>query len=87
MKNTSVYEIVNLGNSHPIKLTDLVKAIETILQKEAIINWQPMQPGDAEFTYADISKAQKLLNYHPGTPLEEGLKNFIAWYNEVMVEN
>jgi UDP-glucuronate 4-epimerase len=83
MNNKNVYEIVNLGNSHPIKLTDLVKAIETILQKQAIINWQPMQPGDAEFTYADISKAQKLLNYHPSTPLEEGLKNFIAWYNEV----
>ena len=83
MKNTGVYEIVNLGNSHPIKLSDLVKAIETILDKKAIIEWQPMQPGDAEFTYADIGKAQKLLNYHPSTPLEEGLKNFIAWHNSL----
>ena len=46
MKNTGVYEIVNLGNSHPIKLSDLVKAIETILGKQAIIEWQPMQPCD-----------------------------------------
>ena len=60
-----------------------LKAIETILGKKAIIDWQPMQPGDAEFTYADISKAQKLLNYRPSTPLEEGLKNFVAWYNEI----
>jgi len=84
MNNQGVYEIVNLGNSHPVKLMELVNTIENILVKKAIINWQPMQPGDAEFTYADISKAQKLLNYHPSTSLEEGLRNFIGWYNSLM---
>jgi len=82
MDNKGVYEIINLGNSHPVKLNELVKAIEKILGKEAIIQWLPMQPGDAEFTYADISKAAKLLNYHPSTLLETGLTNFINWYQQ-----
>ena len=83
MQNESVYEVVNLGNSQPVKLIELVGAIETILQKKANIEWLPMQPGDAEFTYADISKAARLFNYRPSTPLHQGLTNFINWFNEV----
>lgn len=72
--NLKGYEILNLGNSETISLIDLVRGIEKTLGKKAIIEWQPMQPGDVEITYADISKARKLLNYKPDYPILQGLK-------------
>ncbi len=74
------FEICNLGNSHPIKLSDLVCRIENATGKKAIIQREALQQGDVPLTWADISKAGKLLGYHPQTPLEEGLKKFVAWY-------
>lgn len=68
------YEILNLGNSDTITLIDLVHDIEETLGKKAIIEWKPMQPGDVEITYADISKARKLINYKPDYPVKKGLK-------------
>ena len=44
-----------------------------------------MQPGDVEITYADISKAEKLLNYHPQTPFREGVKAFVKWYDAARI--
>jgi UDP-glucuronate 4-epimerase len=73
-RNLKGYEILNLGNSETISLIDLVRGIEKTLGKKAIIEWQPMQPGDVEITYADISKARKLLNYKPDYPILHGLK-------------
>lgn len=73
-RNLKGYEILNLGNSDTISLIDLVRGIEKTLGKKAIIEWQPMQPGDVEITYADISKARKLLNYKPDYPILQGLK-------------
>ena len=58
----------------------LILAIENICGKKAIIDRQPEQAGDVPQTYADISKAQKLLNYHPETKLETGLLKFYEWY-------
>ena len=81
-KPTPVYEIINLGNSSPVKLSELVNTISQLLNKEAIINFLPPQPGDVEFTFADITKASQLLNYHPSTSLKAGLQNFITWFKE-----
>ncbi|MFH1119180.1 MAG: NAD-dependent epimerase/dehydratase family protein [Bacteroidota bacterium] len=67
------YEIINLGNSDTITLLELVHGIEVTLEKKALIEWQPMQPGDVETTYADISKAGKLLGYRPDYPVMKGL--------------
>ncbi|HSU24549.1 MAG TPA: hypothetical protein VLI65_01085, partial [Pyrinomonadaceae bacterium] len=55
---------------------------EECLGVEAVIDRQPMQPGDVPTTYADISKARKLLNYHPLTKIEEGIPRFVEWYRE-----
>lgn len=74
------FEICNLGNSHPVKLSELVRMLETATGKKAIIQREPAQQGDVPLTWADISKAGKLLGYHPGTALEEGLKKFVTWY-------
>ena len=75
-----IYEIINLGNSNPVTISELVNNISDILKLQPIVNFLPAQPGDVEFTYADISKAKVLLNYHPHTPLQEGLQHFISWY-------
>lgn len=71
--NLKGYEIFNLGNSDTISLIDLVRGIEDTLGKKAVIEWKPMQAGDVEITFADISKARRLLNYSPGYPVHKGL--------------
>lgn len=78
----SDFEIINLGNHQTVSLSELIQAIEKICGKKAIIDRQPEQPGDVPQTFADISKAQKLLNYHPETDLETGLLKFYEWYLE-----
>jgi len=76
------YEIFNLGNSHPIKLHALIELIENALGRKARIRREPEQPGDVPLTYADISKAQRLLGYQPKVPIAEGIQRFCAWYVE-----
>jgi UDP-glucuronate 4-epimerase len=75
-----LYEVFNLGESETIQLKDLISAIESTLGKTAQINQLPEQPGDMPLTYADISKARKLLGYNPTTKLSEGLPKFIDWF-------
>lgn len=74
------FEICNLGNSQPVKLSELVRMLERATGKKAIVQREAPQQGDVPLTWADISKAGKLLGYRPQTPLEEGLKKFVAWY-------
>jgi UDP-glucuronate 4-epimerase len=74
------YETFNLGNSHPVQLITLIRTIEEALGKKAEIQWLPHQPGDVPITYADISKAQRLLGYHPQTPLADGIEAFLKWH-------
>ena len=74
------FRIVNIGNSQKVKLLELVDTIETILEKKAIRNFLPMQKGDVVATWADTSLLKKLTNYQPKTNLQDGVKNFIAWY-------
>lgn len=75
----SKFEIINLGNNHPVTLSHLVSTLEKVLNKKAILNKLPEQEGDVPVTCADISKAQQLLNYNPQTKLEDGLKLFVDW--------
>lgn len=73
-------EIINLGNNQPVQLKDFIKTLEMVTGKTAKIVQQPLQPGDVQQTYADITKAQKILNYQPKTSLKKGLTQFVAWY-------
>ncbi len=75
-----LYDVFNLGESQTIQLKDLISAIENALEKKAKINKLPEQPGDMPLTYADISKARKLLGYNPTTKLNEGLPKFVEWF-------
>jgi UDP-glucuronate 4-epimerase len=74
------YEIINLAGGKTIKLLDYISEIEKNLNKKAIMNFMPMQPGDVPATTADISKAEKMLGYSPQFSVQIGVKNFIDWY-------
>ncbi len=76
----SVHEIFNLGESETTELSRLIELIEESLGKKAVIDRQPMQPGDVPVTYADISKARRLLNYDPKTKIEQGIPKFAEWF-------
>jgi UDP-glucuronate 4-epimerase len=76
------YEIINLGESSTVELSDLISLIEKNLGKKAVIQRQPEQLGDVPITYADISRAKKLLGYNPATNIESGLEKFFVWFNE-----
>lgn len=82
LNNKNVYEILNLGNSSPISLKEMINVIGKTLGVEPKIKQLPMQPGDVDRTYADISKARKLIGYSPRTSFEEGIKKFVEWYKE-----
>jgi len=73
------YEIVNLGCSSPVENSDFVHAIEKLIGKMAVIVEEPAPPSEPLITYADITKAGRLLGYKPKVHVEEGLKNFIDW--------
>ncbi len=74
------YEIINLGESRTTTLSRLVELIGAALGVQPELRRLPMQPGDVDRTFADISKARKLLNYQPTTPVEEGIPRFIEWF-------
>lgn len=74
------FEIINLGNNYTVSLKELIAAIEETTGKKAIIEHLPDQPGDVPRTFADISKAKRLLGYHPQTKLKEGLSEFYRWF-------
>jgi len=76
----AMYDVFNLGESQTTQLKDLILAIENAVGKKAKINRLPEQAGDMPSTYADISKARKLLGYKPTTTLSEGLPKFVDWF-------
>jgi len=78
--NQNQYSIYNIGNSKPIKLLDFVHEIESNLGIEAQKEMLPMQPGDVERTWADVSNLQRDYNYKPTTDVKTGVGNFIKWY-------
>ena len=82
LKNNNVYEIMNLGNSSPVSLKEMIDTIAKTVGVEAKIKQMPMQPGDVERTYADISKAKRLIGYEPKTSFEVGISKFVKWYKE-----
>jgi UDP-glucuronate 4-epimerase len=76
------FEIFNLGNNYSVSLKELINSIEKVTGKKAIIEQLPDQPGDVPKTFADISKAKKLLGYTPGTGFNEGLDKFYNWFTQ-----
>ncbi len=78
--STAPYRLYNIGNSKPVKLMDFIRAIEKELGKKAEVNLIPIQPGEVEKTWADVSDLARHFNYSPDTHIRDGVKKFIAWY-------
>ena len=77
-----MYKIYNIGNNNSVKLMDFIATIEKYMNKEAKKEMYPMQMGDVQRTWADVSELMKDYNYKPSTSIEEGIKQFITWYKE-----
>jgi UDP-glucuronate 4-epimerase len=76
------FEIFNLGESETVKLSELIALIENALGKKAVIDRQPLQPGDVPVTFADISKARARLGYNPQVKIGPGIKMFAEWFKK-----
>jgi nucleoside-diphosphate-sugar epimerase len=76
------YEVINLGGDHPAKLSAVFDYIGELLGCRPKIEWHPVHPADVRATWADVSKAGRLLGWRPEVSLEEGLRRAVAWYQE-----
>lgn len=76
----SMYEVFNLGESQTIELGELISLLERNLDMNAVIDRQPLQPGDVPITFADISKSRELLGYNPTTKIADGIPKFVEWF-------
>ncbi len=82
MNKCKGFNIYNLGESEPVTVNDLISEIEKALGKTAIKEYLPLQPGDVNRTYADITKAARELGYNPSTPIRDGLAKFADWLRQ-----
>ena len=74
------FKLYNIGNNNPVKLLNLIEVLEACLGKKAKKNFLPIQPGDVPATFADVENLIKDVDFKPTTPIEEGIKNFVGWY-------
>jgi UDP-glucuronate 4-epimerase len=74
------FEIFNLGESQTVKLSELIELLEISLGKKAMLDRQPLQPGDVPITFADVSKARAVLGYQPRVKIAEGIPLFVDWF-------
>jgi UDP-glucuronate 4-epimerase len=77
------YEIFNLGESQTVTLSRLIELLEESIGKKAQIDRQEMQPGDVPITFADISKARRMLGYNPHVKIDKGIPLFVEWFRSV----
>lgn len=82
LKKLKGFNIYNLGESRVVTLSELIHNIERVIKKTAILDKQPLQPGDVQRTFADITKARKEIGYNPKYNLETGIQKFVDWYME-----
>jgi len=76
------FEIINLGSTRPIPLSEMIETVARSCGREAIVKRLPMQPGDVDRTFADVGKAGRLLDYAPTMPFAEGVQRFVQWLRE-----
>ncbi len=76
------YRLYNIGSHRPIELMRYIEVLEDCLGRKAVKNLLPMQPGDVPDTYADVDALARDVGYRPGTPIEDGVARFVAWYRD-----
>ena len=80
IKSELSFEIINLGNSNPVMVIDVIKEIEKILDKKAQLCLAQKPENEMSVTFADITKAKKLLSWNPEVDFEAGLKRTVSWF-------
>ena len=81
-RSDAPYEIYNIGSHTPILLDDFIKALESVIGKEAIKRLLPMQPGDVQATYAAVDSLKKAVGFQPTTTVSDGIQQFIEWFRK-----
>jgi nucleoside-diphosphate-sugar epimerase len=76
------YQVINLGSDKPIELNDAIQLVEQLVERRADVRHQPRHAADVLATWADISKAEKLLTWRPQTPFTDGVARLLQWYRE-----
>jgi UDP-glucuronate 4-epimerase len=74
------YEVINLGGDHVVLLSEIIRQIAELVGKKPRIESRPMHPADVPTTWADVSKAARLLDWRPTVAIEEGLRRSVEWY-------
>jgi UDP-glucuronate 4-epimerase len=74
------FEIINLGESQTITIMEVVEHLENSLGRKAMLRCLPVQPGDMDITYADVTRARQILGYNPRRPFKEGIRLFSDWF-------
>jgi len=80
--SSAPWRIYNVGNSHPVELTELVSVIERAVGQQASREFLPMQPGDVFETCADSGDLERAVGFRPNTSIEDGVSRFVAWLKE-----
>jgi UDP-glucuronate 4-epimerase len=74
------WRVYNIGNNNPVELMDLIGVLEGAIGKKAVIEFEPMQPGDVPATYANVDDLMREVDFQPSTPIKTGVERFIDWY-------
>ena len=80
--SSAPYRIFNIGSNNPVPLSRYIDVLEETLGVSAQRNLLPMQPGDVPDTFANVDDLVESVDYKPNTPVEVGIRNFVAWYKE-----
>jgi len=85
LKQKETAKIYNIGNGIPVKLLDFIRILETELGRKAELTYLPMQKGDVPVTWADCTALKNDTGYAPRTPLAQGIRQFVDWYNNYYI--
>ncbi|MFN2433343.1 MAG: GDP-mannose 4,6-dehydratase [Gemmatimonadota bacterium] len=80
LRTRPCFEVFNIGNSRRVRLDELLEMLQAALGLQGQVRHEDGPPGDVKRTWADISKARRLLGYEPKVPIEEGIREFAAWF-------
>jgi UDP-glucuronate 4-epimerase len=81
-RSRAPWRLYNIGNNKPVEVMEVVRLLEAALGREALIELAPMQPGDVPETYADVADLEAAVGFRPKTPIEEGVRRFVGWFED-----
>jgi UDP-glucuronate 4-epimerase len=81
-RSSAPWRLYNIGNHQPVELMRYIEILEQCLGRKAVLDLQPMQPGDVPSTYADTAELAAAIGFKPATPIETGVRRFVDWYRD-----